>query len=745
MTISEVANATLDAAFMYASDGVRVFPIGPEKKRPLIKDWPNVATTDPEQIRAWWTKWPDAMIGAATGEGSRFWALDLDKKLDRDGFASLVELEAKHGKLPATYRAQTPSAGEHRYFRYPPGVRIGSRAGDIAPGIDTRGGRENGSSTGYVVLPSSTRRDGKSYRALDASDLVWAIGPQLPDAPDWLIFLAMFNTRQRAQLASAGITGHEGFGGAAPAEWLSLADAAVGKKQANGQAVQPLDTKTTDVLINYCSAAINNEIEAIAAAEIGEQDRTINNGGLAIHSLISGARVRGVDAQSLATIEASTRESYCAAVIALPCGKTGEPWTKQDAIAKWQRTCDDAEPRNLWHVGGSNADREFGDIVLPENVSKKAPRSRQVLWFDEQPLQAEVSWLVDEAIPTASIGFLVAKPGLGKTFLAIDLALCVGLGVPFFGREISGRGGTHIIAAEGGYGVQARVRAAIDHKFAKIELPAGVDALRIPITYEKGAPNLLNPKSLADFIDDMKGHDARMRSDYGVPYRLIIVDTFGQAFTLEDENAASSVAKATHAMQQIADALNVAVVSVHHYGKDASAGMRGSSALEGNADFTLAVKKPRELWLDKCRDAPDDLLLGYFDMPIVEMGVKPNGKPVTSRYIAAQADQWPGISALDIEPNRSESVFAVSFAEALKTKGETRNFGGGAICRMVRMGDVKLEFNPRWGTTPEANRKAFRRVKQAIAERYSRIEFEGELWIGELPAAETPCGLSTGG
>jgi hypothetical protein len=109
----------------------------------------------------------------------------------------------------------------------------------------------------------------------------------------------MFNTRQRAQLALAGITGHEGFGGAAPAEWLGLADAAVGKKQANGQAVQPLDTKTTDVVINYCSAAINKEIEAIAAAEVGEQERAINNGGLAIHSLLSGARVRGVDAHAL--------------------------------------------------------------------------------------------------------------------------------------------------------------------------------------------------------------------------------------------------------------------------------------------------------------------------------------------------------------------------------------------------------------------------------------------------------------
>src|SRR5690348_4808802 len=78
----------LDAAIAYAAVGYRVFPCR-AKDRPLVK-WGKQATTDPATITRWWRRWPDALIGAATGRG--FAVLDIDLRDDRNGFATLIGL-----------------------------------------------------------------------------------------------------------------------------------------------------------------------------------------------------------------------------------------------------------------------------------------------------------------------------------------------------------------------------------------------------------------------------------------------------------------------------------------------------------------------------------------------------------------------------------------------------------------------------------------------------------------------------
>ena len=69
----------LASALQYAARGWSVFPCHPQDKRPVIENGLHGgATTDPAQIRAWWTEWPGAMIGVRTGEVSGIWCLDFD-------------------------------------------------------------------------------------------------------------------------------------------------------------------------------------------------------------------------------------------------------------------------------------------------------------------------------------------------------------------------------------------------------------------------------------------------------------------------------------------------------------------------------------------------------------------------------------------------------------------------------------------------------------------------------------------
>jgi hypothetical protein len=129
-------NDTLACALSYAKDGWPVFPCDPANKQPLIASGFKAASTDERQIKSWWARHPNAMIGLPTGPKSGVWVLDIDNGDGKDGRAALATLEAAYGVLPDTAKVTTPSGGCHYYFRYDGEVR---NRGQLAPGIDVRG------------------------------------------------------------------------------------------------------------------------------------------------------------------------------------------------------------------------------------------------------------------------------------------------------------------------------------------------------------------------------------------------------------------------------------------------------------------------------------------------------------------------------------------------------------------------------------------------------------------------------
>lgn len=131
----------LDAALRYASWDWPVFPLKPLGKQPATRNGFKDASTDPGQIRAWWTKQPDANIGLPTGH--RFDVIDIDVPagvISHDTLLTDNLLPDVHG------RVTTASGGVHYYIE-PTGD--GNRAG-LLPGVDYRG------AGGYVVAPPST-------------------------------------------------------------------------------------------------------------------------------------------------------------------------------------------------------------------------------------------------------------------------------------------------------------------------------------------------------------------------------------------------------------------------------------------------------------------------------------------------------------------------------------------------------------------------------------------------------------
>lgn len=190
----------LAAACAATGRGWPVFPLQPYGKRPAIRAWPQLATTDPEQLARWWERAP-YNVGIACGPAGLL-VVDLDRRPAAtepatsaivDGGELLAALADRAGAIDprATYTVSTPS-GEHRYFTVPAigreGVTDGqayrqrvrssgrTTAGALGPRIDTR------AAGGYVAAAGSVRwvRGCRRYYSV--------AGPnRIAPAPQWLL------------------------------------------------------------------------------------------------------------------------------------------------------------------------------------------------------------------------------------------------------------------------------------------------------------------------------------------------------------------------------------------------------------------------------------------------------------------------------------------------------------------------------------------------------------------------------
>jgi hypothetical protein len=131
--------------------GLALFPLVPRGKLPLIaKDAGGSglhdATSHPEQVCAWWDRWPDANIGAVPGSIDCI-VIDCDGPEGEELARSLGVLDV------STCRTITPR-GAHYWFRLPQGRHVGNipRAK-----LDVRG------HNGYVLVPPSIHPSGGVY------------------------------------------------------------------------------------------------------------------------------------------------------------------------------------------------------------------------------------------------------------------------------------------------------------------------------------------------------------------------------------------------------------------------------------------------------------------------------------------------------------------------------------------------------------------------------------------------------
>ena len=169
----------LDAARSYAEKDFPVLPLQERGKRPLTRHGVKDAATNPDTVKGWWRRWPNANIGLAIPP--RLLVVDLDSA---DAFH---RLKAEDRGLPATVRTKT-ARGAHFWYRIPTAAK--NRVG-IVPGVDLR------ASGGYVLVPPSVHPSGAVYR--------WEVPLErkaIAEAPSWLLNLLSEDGQVRSRRAA---------------------------------------------------------------------------------------------------------------------------------------------------------------------------------------------------------------------------------------------------------------------------------------------------------------------------------------------------------------------------------------------------------------------------------------------------------------------------------------------------------------------------------------------------------------
>ncbi|CAM2796942.1 bifunctional DNA primase/polymerase [Skermania piniformis] len=159
------------AARSLAAAGMPVFPCEPDGKRPLTRRGFLDATSDPEQVAAWWSRTPEANIGLPTGAPSGVVVVDVDVHGPVDGRAAWRRASEAGLVDGAGLLVRTPTGGAHAYFPATAGVEQRSWQAASA-GVDFRG------DGGYIIAPPSRRTIDGTVRCYEIADLAaHSVGP----------------------------------------------------------------------------------------------------------------------------------------------------------------------------------------------------------------------------------------------------------------------------------------------------------------------------------------------------------------------------------------------------------------------------------------------------------------------------------------------------------------------------------------------------------------------------------------
>lgn len=188
-----------------------------------------------------------------------------------------------------------------------------------------------------------------------------------------------------------------------------------------------------------------------------------------------------------------------------------------------------------------------------------------VLTRSELATLPQPSPLITNTIDQNTLTLLAGHYGTFKSFVALDWCACVATGKPWLGRDVE-PGRVVYLAGEGAFGLHERLHSW--ERAWKQSIPDDMFSV-IPrsLKLHKASDQLL----LGSVVQEIQP-------------KLLVIDTLSRASVGLEENSATDMGILTDsALRLVQSVPGMAVVLVHHTGKDKKT-VRGSSVLEDNVD-----------------------------------------------------------------------------------------------------------------------------------------------------------------
>jgi hypothetical protein len=567
----EICMPVVEHAVYYANHGWHVFPCNPKDKRPLVPTGFYAATTDGGQIRAWWRRWPNAMIGVRMGATSRVWAIDPDASKDGspDGVANWAELAAKHGGIPHTHSHNTPNGGHHLLFEWRDNRPVTNREGGLSGlGINVRG------EGGYIVVPPSRMADGRTYEIAEPLDFF-----NFAEAPEWLYDLIQSKPPASSPTASTQST-------------TSIS------QQAMATIRPPAGTHSA-----YADAALRREYDAVASAPHRGRNNQLNTSTFKLATLVGAGLLNDhavetamLDGAAACGLVADDGRDKCLATIrsGLSAGirspRDIPDQHKEDALEK-----SEARPTNV------------NDNVISldnaRNQKPPAPTGIPLTYFDDVENFVRKNWLLKGVIAKGETSMWIAPPGKLKSALATDMAIHLASGMDWRGYQSRETCGVVYFALERADLVKRRLAA---HRKRD-------DLTGLPIAVAGGIINLMDPKCVEIIVTTIREAEKK----FGCSVGFVVFDTYAKGIAAGggDENQAKDQGVAIANLRRAQEQTGVHVAIISHTGKDEKRGARGSNAQDGDVDVMVQISgdEIKVATVTKANDQADGVLTKFKD------------------------------------------------------------------------------------------------------------------------------------
>ncbi|HLI50196.1 MAG TPA: AAA family ATPase [Thermomicrobiaceae bacterium] len=294
-------------------------------------------------------------------------------------------------------------------------------------------------------------------------------------------------------------------------------------------------------------------------------------------------------------------------------------------------------------ISGSLAAPTMLNLNDYQHTESDAPRRRIVLkTIKDLRNQPRLSWLIDEILPARGFTILYGDGGSYKTFCALDMALSIGTGSAWQGRQV--RAGSVIyILGEGDDGFQARIDAWCQYRGTTVG--EGFKIIDEPIVFT-------DPRMVDDLCHTID-HELTQAPN------LVIIDTLARCFGAGDENSTQDMNQFVQGVDRLRSKGSTVLI-IHHQPKSGKATPRGNNALSNAANTTIhavriGIGGQRALKLT-CQKQRDGKLFTPIELVSREVQLKEGGSTLVFDRVGPNAPQDKAVQLEQKQQRFSEYV-----------------------------------------------------------------------------------------